>query len=84
MADEKQNYRMERIERLLKELEHEITRGMMEGEVDETLAFDFYIPVAKSIPDGVVRCQFRTRPVPREDWLALSGGMARPRLRVVK
>lgn len=56
------NLRMERIERLLNEIQYEITRGMMEGEVDEVLGFEFLVPISKSVPKGVVHCSFRTRP----------------------
>lgn len=64
MADET-NFRFERISKLFKELEYEITRGMMEGEIDETLGFDFYVPVSKNLPEGVVSCHFRSRPILR-------------------
>ncbi len=76
------NFRMERIEKLLKELEYEVTRGMMEGDIDETLGFDFYVPISKRIKDGVVRCFFRTRPIMRYDMPmdAWNG----PRLKIVK
>lgn len=82
-ADEKPNYRMERVERLLEELRYEVTRGMMEGDLpDETMAFSFYVPISKAIPDGTVFCEFRTRPLPRGSmWL---GDMQEPRLKVVK
>jgi hypothetical protein len=82
MADEtKPNYRMERIERLLHELEYEVVRGMMEAEIDESIGFRFYVPVSKQIPDGIVFCEFRTRPVPRHMWTPED---ARPRLKIVK
>lgn len=74
-------YRRERIERLLKELEYEITRGMMDREIDETLGFEFYVPISHAIPDGVVYCSFRTRPVHRHDMYMTE---LTPRLRVVK
>ena len=74
------NIRMERVERLLKELRHEITRGMMEGEIDESLVFQFIVPISRSIPDGVVVCNFRTRPEFRDYNLDLN----EPRLRLVK
>ncbi len=74
-------YRRERIERLLKELEYEITRGMMEGEIDETIGFRFYVPISKAIPDGVVACHFETRPVHRHH-MALRD--MEPRLKIVK
>jgi hypothetical protein len=59
------NFRMDRIERLLKELQYECERGMMEGEIDESLSFRFVVPVSKAISDGVVLAEFRSRPVPR-------------------
>ena len=74
-------YRVERIERLLDELKYEISRGMMEGEVCETLTFRFYVPISKVIPDGVVACHFETRPVPR---YAMIPSEITPRLRLVK
>jgi hypothetical protein len=58
------NYRLERIERLLSELRYEIERGMMQREIDETITFSFYVPRSHSIPDGVVFCEFRCRPIP--------------------
>jgi hypothetical protein len=74
-------YRMERIERLLHELRHEVTRGMMEGEIDEELGLRFYVPISRKIQDGMVFCEFRTRPVPR--WHMDPEGM-QPKLKVVK
>ena len=53
----------ERIERLLHELEYEVTCGMMENEIDEHMGFRFYVPISRKIPDGVVFCEFRTRPI---------------------
>lgn len=76
-----EQYRMERIERLLHELRYEIERGMMEGDIDESIGYTFHVPVSKSIPNGVVHCQFRTRPVP--SWQVLPGDVA-GRLRIVK
>ena len=75
---------MERIERLLTELKYEVTRGMMEGEIDETIGFDFFVPVSKRIHDGVVRCQFRTRPVHRVEYLSVVQDESGPRLKIVK
>ena len=74
-------YRKERIERLLRELEYEVTRGMMDAEIDETIGFRFLVPVSKQIKDGVVLCEFQTRPVHRGIF-AMDEGPAR--LRVVK
>ena len=56
-------YRMERIERLLEELKYEITRGMLEAEIDEYISFRFIVPVSKQLQDGVVKCEFRTHPI---------------------
>lgn len=74
------NYRQERIERLLNELKYEITRGMIEGEIDERLGFVFVVPISRQRPDGVVMCRFETRPEPR--WTA-GPEHAQPRLRIV-
>lgn len=78
--DEKQNYRKERVERLLHELEYEITRGMLEGDLDEHMSFRFIVPVSKKMANGVVHCEFRTRPM---DAGAVCIDDAVPRLRVV-
>lgn len=75
------NFRMERIEKLLYKLRYEIERGMLEQEIDETLAFDFYVPMSRSIPDGLVYCNFRTRPISRH-MMDLS--ILEPRLKLVK
>jgi hypothetical protein len=74
------NYRQERIERLLNELRYEVERGMMEGELDESLGFQFIVPVSKSMPGGVVLCSFRTRP----QFNFLINSDHQPNLRVVK
>ena len=74
------NYRFERIQRLFNELRYEITRGMMEGDVDESLGFRFIVPASKSIPNGVVWCEFRSRPAPGYSVDASE----QPTLRVVK
>lgn len=54
--------RMERIERLLRELEYEVTRGIMENEINEEIGFRFIIPISRKIPGGIVGCEFRVRP----------------------
>lgn len=59
------NFRQERIEKLLHELRYEVERGMLERDINEEIGFRFYVPVSQSIPEGVVLCEFRTRPVPR-------------------
>jgi hypothetical protein len=78
MAD---NYRQERIERLLHELEYEVTRGMLEGDIPEELGFRFIVPLSRKIPDGVVLCEFRTRPGHRYQ---MSPDDLQPRLKLVK
>lgn len=75
------NYRMERIKRLLHELEYEVVRGMMEGEIDETMTFRFLVPVSRRMPDGVVLCKFETRPIPR--YAAFGEDLYEPRLKIV-
>lgn len=75
------NFRQERIEKLLHELRYEVHRGMLEGDIDETIGFRFYVPISKSIPDGVVFCEFRTRPIHRFE---MDGSAIEPRLRLVK
>jgi hypothetical protein len=39
------NFCKERIEKLLDELRYEVERGMLEGDIDETLEFRFYVPI---------------------------------------
>lgn len=75
------NFRRERIEKLLHELRYEVERGMMERDIDEEIGFRFYVPLSSKIPDGVVFCEFRTRPIPR---YAMDASDLQPRLRVVK
>jgi len=74
------NMRMERIERLLNELKYEVTRGLMEQEIDEEIGFRFIVPVSQKIPDGQVFCEFRTRPVTRTQFFP---GHEQPRLKIV-
>lgn len=81
MSDKAPNYRRERIERLLNELRYEVERGMMEREIDEEMGFRFCVPISNKIPDGVVFCEFRTRPVPRYE---MHPDYMEPRLKLVK
>lgn len=78
---ETENIRWERIKRMLKELRHEIERGMIEREIDEELGYRFYVPISSKIPGGVVFCEFRTRPVPRH---FMHPDDMEPRLKLVK
>lgn len=57
------NFREERIEKLLKELEYEIKRGLIENEIAEEFSFRFYA-LSRKIPNGMVFCEFHTRPIP--------------------
>jgi hypothetical protein len=75
------NFRMQRIEKLLHELRYEVERGMLERDIDETIGFLFYVPISMQIPDGVVQCEFRTRPIPR---YMMELGAIEPRLKLVK
>jgi hypothetical protein len=75
------NFRRERIEKLLTELRYEIERGMLERDIGEEFTFRFYVPLSNKIKDGVVFCEFRTRPVPRH---CMSPDDMQPRLRLVK
>lgn len=78
---DKPNYRQERIERLLEELRYEVTRGMLDREIDEHLGFRFTVPISQHFKNGVVACEFRTRPMPAYSF---SLDDHEPRLRVVK
>jgi hypothetical protein len=73
----------ERIERLLHELRYEIERGLIEREIAEEMTFRFIFPISHKIPDGVVFCEFRTRPTPRYNIMG-DLELNQPRLRVVK
>lgn len=75
------NFRKERIEKLLHELRYEVERGMMENEIDEQLGFRFVVPISREIREGVVMCEFRTRPMHRS---AIDIDDLQPRLRVIK
>lgn len=81
MSDETANVRFQRISRLLEELRYEITRGMLESDINEDLGYRFYVPVSKKIPDGVVFCEFATHPIPRH---RMNPDDIQPRLRLVK
>lgn len=75
------NFRQERIEKLLHELRYEVERGMLERDIGETIGFRFYVPISQAIPDGVVLCEFRTRPLPSH---MIEPELHQPRLRLVK
>jgi hypothetical protein len=75
------NIRLERIEKLLRELEYEVTRGMLEREIEEEIHFRFYVPLSSKIREGVVLCEFRTRPIPR---YGMDIHSLTPRLKIIK
>ena len=77
------NIRQERIEKLLSELRYEIERGMMEREIGEEMTFRFVVPISSKIPNGVVWCEFRTKPCLRSEVFGYDV-MAEPRLKLVK
>ena len=70
--------RLERIERLLRDLEYEVTRGIMEREIEPRMYFGRVLPGS---PTGYVSLIFEVRP---SDGHFPSGADVRPRLRVVK
>ena len=76
--------RMERIKRIFSELRYEIERGFMEGEIDgETIYYSFVVPVSRCIPNGVVQCIFKSRPVPR-DSMHEHDSQYEPKLKIIK
>jgi hypothetical protein len=77
------NFRRERIEKLLHELRYEVERGLMEREIGEEMGFRFVFPISHKIRDGVVFCEFRTRPTHRMNVIG-DTELNQPRLRVVK
>jgi hypothetical protein len=74
-------YRKERIERLIHELQYEIERGILNHEIEEELHWSHIIPISRAISDGVVLIEFRMRPATRQ--MAFMRGEP-PRLKLVK
>lgn len=77
---EDSEFRKNRIEKLLHELKYEITRGMMEREIEEEMGFRFVVPTSKHFPKGVVWCEFMCYPRPDVNGIV----DAAPRLTLVK
>lgn len=75
--------RKERIEKMLHELRYEVEIGMLQGDIDESLVFEFLVPTSKAIPNGVVHCSFRARPMLRQRAIHYMG-IDEPRLKLVK
>jgi len=59
------NIRRERIERLLRELEYEVTRGVMDREIEPQMGWSKIMPGG---PTGEVVAEFRVRPLARGQW----------------
>lgn len=74
--------RKERIFRLLRELEYELTRGVMENEIEEEMTWQYILPLCRSIPGGIVAMEFRMRPLSRHS-VPMTFGMSPPKLRIV-
>ncbi len=72
------NIRRERIERLLDELEYEITRGVMEREIEPKMGWSKILPGG---PTGTVIAEFRVRPCGKNEWFY--DDRRPPQLRVV-
>lgn len=54
--------KFEKIERLLSELKHEITTGLVQGEIPEYLTYSFIFPESRHISGAQVKCDFTLRP----------------------
>ena len=59
------NIRRERIERLLAELQYEITRGVMQREIEPEMGWSKIMPGG---PTGTVIAEFRVRPCNKVEW----------------
>lgn len=59
------NIRAERIERLLHDLEYEIVRGVMEREIEPSMAWTKIMPGG---PTGTVVAEFRVRPLAEGEY----------------
>lgn len=71
------SFRHERIERLLRELEYEVTRGVMEREIEPQMGMNKILPGG---PTGQVVMRFEVRPSTGREFF---GEDQMPRLRVV-
>ncbi len=56
------NFRVERIKKLLQELEYEVKRGLMECEIEEEMSYQFIFPRSRRLSNGVVQCVFFMQP----------------------
>lgn len=72
------NIRLERVERLLRELEYEVTRGVMEREIEPEMSWSKIMPGG---PTGEVVAEFRIRPLAKGQWHI--DDRRPPRLRIV-
>lgn len=69
-AETRKNMRMERIKRLLHELEYELFRGFSENEIDEYISYKFVFPRSTQ-KDGPIICAFETKPLSRYDAMSI-------------
>ena len=72
------NFRRERIKRLLAELQYEITRGLMQREIEPRMGWSTVMPGG---PTGSVIAEFRVRP--RNEGEMFFDDRQPPRLRSV-
>ena len=63
---EQSSYRRERIERLLSEVKYEIERGVVDREIDESLGFEFIVPISRLGDGWVVQFRLSMQPVSRQ------------------
>ena len=76
-------FRMERINKLLQELRHEVERGFMEAEIEERIGFQFIVPVSRELTNGIVMCRFETRPMHKDSVMGHQLS-PEPRLKLVE
>ena len=73
--------RMERIERLIRELEYEVVRGVMEHEIEPEIHFSKIFPCTGR-GDDLARMDLHVSPAKRYDMAGF--GSQTPRLRVTE
>jgi len=55
--------RVRSIEALARELQAQITAGVLSAEIGDQIEFSFVVPASKTFPNGGVVCSFRTMAV---------------------
>lgn len=71
MNDDDKQARLDRISRLIHELQYEVERGFMEAEIEEHIRYEFIIPVSRTYKNGFVFCKFETYPMHRDSALGM-------------